>query len=679
MTGPVRAVVLASTLCLVVPGFSAVAPPPPGTDPGTTGETARRTGTVPSLGFARLGAQQAADTVAADTLPEEEPAAVPVPADSVVADTLAADTLVADSLAADTIPLEHFPGVKPLVPAGWETGVWAWDRDDLLATRAVTLSELLEQVPGVIGLRGGDVGMPRSVTAFGSGGGGVRVFRDGMEFLPLEGSVPDLSRVSISDVESVRMTRGVDGLEIHLRSLEADDPRPYSRIEAGTGDLETNLLEGVFFHPRALGGNAGVSLHRLDTRGPRGAEPGSVTSIKLHYAYLQGEELGIRGGLSRSITDRDGLYVPRRVNRTDWSLQGRWSPGDRWVGEVFWNRASLDADTTVSDFQGFPYRAEPRSQWGGRLAGGVGPLSARVAYRGLSGEGLPAHRFEARASAVQPGWGGVAWSWYWSDWRPQDPRGWRVRGWTDPYLGISLFGSLTEFEHGVPSLQLGVPVGDGEETTLDFLPARQEFSTGTSARAGARFRWRGLDLAGAGLRVERAGVHPLGLPMDRAGVVTSGGERTGWEGRFRVPVPGLDGLALEGSGQVWEEGFVRWPYFPRRTWKGALTFHDTFFPTGNLEIWADVGAEGRDEMTVVAPGDPAAGPGTPGDDPFTTGALTTVPFYRSFYTRLQIRVVTVRLFIRWENFTFRDTNLDFPERVLPRTRVLYGVRWTLWN
>jgi hypothetical protein len=42
-------------------------------------------------------------------------------------------------------------------------------------------------------------------------------------------------------------------------------------------------------------------------------------------------------------------------------------------------------------------------------------------------------------------------------------------------------------------------------------------------------------------------------------------------------------------------------------------------------------------------------------------------------------VVTVRIFIRWDNLSIRTNNQDIPGRVLPRTRAMYGVRWTLRN
>jgi hypothetical protein len=60
-------------------------------------------------------------------------------------------------------------------------------------------------------------------------------------------------------------------------------------------------------------------------------------------------------------------------------------------------------------------------------------------------------------------------------------------------------------------------------------------------------------------------------------------------------------------------------------------------------------------------------------------APASVPFYQNWFVRLQIRIVTVRAFFMWENFTIRQRNQDFPERILPATRSIYGVRWTLRN
>lgn len=638
-----------------------------------------------------LGAQQPSDTLPgdaapADTLPTDTVSTDTIPPDSIPGDTVPAVEPLPDFVqegdtlaAADSLEVEVLPAAPPHPPAGWETGVWEWDREDLLATRATTLAELIQQIPGVIGLRGGDFGTPRAVSAYGAGGGGLRVFRDGIEVLPMEGSVPDLGRVGLAGVERVRVERNASGIRVDVHSLRIRDPRPYSLIQAGTGDLDTNLLRGVFVHPRAFGGNVGVSLERIDTQGPGRREPGAVTSFGAHYTYLRGDRFGVRADVSRSTSDRDTLYVPGRVNRTDWSVQGRWRPVEGVVAELFGSRSSIEADTTAA-VEDFPFRNEGRGQWGARIAADRGPFAARVEHRFLQGEGLPGRALKADLTASRPDVGGVSGSWERDSWDSRATTTVGVRAWTAPLWGLSAFGSIEDFQRGVPSLPALPDDGSGEgeagedaaeegESLMQEGPAG--ISEGRNTRIGGRFQWAGLELAGARLGLERDTVHPLGLPMDRDGGPLAAGRRTGWETTFRIPLLILDGLALEGSGQLWERAPGAWPYLPRRTWHGALSFHDTFYPTENLEVWFDVVVRGRDRMPVSLPAEP--GPAIPPFDP------AVVPFDQSWAVRLQIRVVTVRLFAGWENFTLRQENQDFPGRVLPATRATYGVRWTLWN
>jgi hypothetical protein len=76
--------------------------------------------------------------------------------------------------------------------------------------------------------------------------------------------------------------------------------------------------------------------------------------------------------------------------------------------------------------------------------------------------------------------------------------------------------------------------------------------------------------------------------------------------------------------------------------------------------------------------DPDAGTPDEGEEnPEIT--LASVPFYQNWYARMEVRIVTVRIFIGWENFTIRRNLQDFPGRLLPITRAVYGLRWTMWN
>jgi hypothetical protein len=91
--------------------------------------------------------------------------------------------------------------------------------------------------------------------------------------------------------------------------------------------------------------------------------------------------------------------------------------------------------------------------------------------------------------------------------------------------------------------------------------------------------------------------------------------------------------------------------------------------SGNLELWWSFGVRGHDPMSVFVPADGTGG----------TGGLVTVPFYQDWYARIQVRIVTVRLFLGWDNFTLRRSLQNFPDRNLPYLRSFFGLRWDMWS
>ena len=255
------------------------------------------------------------------------------------------------------------------------------------------------------------------------------------------------------------------------------------------------------------------------------------------------------------------------------------------------------------------------------------------------------------------------------------------QAWTAPLLGVSLFASRESGETGARAGPLLVPEPEPEPDTTaaepdpepepepgDTIPPPPEFrvTDRTATRFGAMLRWRDWAISGARLKVEADSLLPFGLPLDRDGPVLPGGERNGWEAFASLPTP-LDGLRIEGSVQRWEE---TWSYLPEWIYRGAFVFHDAFLPTENLELWGTLGVRGRDPMSVRVEGDP---------DEAGDPTLARVPFFQSWYARIQVRVVSVMIFVSWENFTVRESLQDFPERVLPATRAFYGVRWVMRN
>lgn len=615
-----------------------------------------------------------ADTAAVDSLAADSLAPVP--------DSLAADSFLAADSLADSLVVQLFPELPDPSRGGWATGVWEWDREALLANQALSLAQLLDQIPGTVALRGGDFGTPNIVTAFGGGGGRVRLYIDGFEMVPLRAGAPDLAQVGLAGFQRVRVRRSTDGLRVELTSIEVDDPRPYSLLEVGTGDLQTNMLRATFSHPFSLGGSLAFTLDRLDTEGTGRREPGATTGGWLRYSRHLGSRVSLRGELRRISASRpSALYTPAQHGRSDWNLRARANPLPGVTAEVFTGRSSTTApvdesnpDSAVASFS--------RRQTGIRLAA-EHALGERVGvwttgrWASMGGDAWPEQTLEV-AAGVHTFLGGVEGDWSREKWLGEDLSLRSLRAWTAPLLGLSFFGETRDGATGVPFLSPRdtIPEIPRPAPLVSFATERN------STRVGAQFAWRGLSLGAARVELEQDRLTPFGFPMDSAGVVQEGGRRSGIEASARVPLY-FNGLYAGVSYQVWDKDAPDWRYLPEESWNGQLGYHRTFLATENFEIWTEIGVEGREPMVVpfMAPEDP--GGELPGEaDPAGATAVPgflTVPYHQSWYFRLQLRVLTFHLFVLTENFTAERELQDFPDRFLPGGRSIYGMKWTLWN
>jgi hypothetical protein len=572
------------------------------------------------------------------------------------------------------IEIRNLPLRPPRTPAGWETGTWVWGQDELRSTRALTLLELLEEIPGVLPLRGGDHGQPRIATAFGLGAGRVRVFRDGIEVPPLDGGAVDLSRVGLTGLERVVVERGPGELRVDLLPLRFEDPRPFTHLEVGTGDLNTNLFRGTFAHPTALGGNIVFSLDRIETEGPFRREPGASFGGHVRHTFF----VGARGALAwelRRMTSRRPVefWAPQQVRRSDLRLEGHRELAPGILALAYAQRSSLTAEPSGPGAGEEPLRLneEPRSILGLRVSLHRGPGWLEGEVRTHGGAGWPGSAQALRGGFTLDGWGGMAADLEREGWEGGSGTSARVRGWTAPRFGVSLFGEMQGGSRSVPLGAVASP-GEDEEGDPPSEPGagRTEpgFTQGEGFRGGAQWRGGGLSLSVAAVAIRPDSLGPLGFLPDREGAMLPGGSRTGFEAATRIPLDRvMQGLTLSGSAQLWDRETEAWRYLPERIYEGRLGFRRTFLPSGNLEVWADVGVHGRDAMWVPVP----AGEGV---EP-----LARVPSQLEWRGRFQVRISSALLFVRWENFTVRQSNQDFPQRLLVPTRLMYGVRWTLWN
>lgn len=609
------------------------------------------------VAVAPLGAQQPPDTV-------------PVPDSARV--SLVPDTLVGRPVP-DTVPdsLRFYvaPELDGGAPAGFANGVWLFEREDLLATRGLSLADLLVDVPGVIRLRGGDYGAPETITAFGLAGGGIRVFWDGFEQIPLDGAVTDLARVGLGGVERVRVERHPGELRIELTSTRNFDPRPSALIEAGTGDFDTNFFRGTFIHPRALGGSVGFTLDRMDTNGagPSGSENGTAIGGWLRYTRHWGDDVAVTAEARRVRSNANVPAHPGEGERSDWVVRGHWRPVGGLVVQGYTGGSTL----TGLEVNGrLPVDRSSRQH--GATADLVrGPVRVSAALRLFGGAPTPSSSLDLFAAAELPELGGASVSLSRESWEGDGAVLSRLGAWSRPVWGVSLFGSWETGRRGVvlyPALPLIPVIPKAPEPELD--PGHR-LTDRTARRFGANLAWRAIDLSAARVTLETDSLPVLGLPMDRVGVVMPGIARTGFEVAGRIPLSFLlAGLGFSGDLTTWDEGAR---YLPKRTYRGGFVFHNQYLPTGNLEVWGSLGVEGRDPMLVPV-GDPALPEPAPGQV-----LPITVSSFQSWHALIQVRVLQLRLFVAWENFTAHRDNQDFPGRTLPIFRAHYGIRWHLWN
>jgi hypothetical protein len=216
--------------------------------------------------------------------------------------------------------------------------------------------------------------------------------------------------------------------------------------------------------------------------------------------------------------------------------------------------------------------------------------------------------------------------------------------------GASVFGELTGGRRGARLRRSG----------LVIVTERTGWRAGESLALGERVSG---SVAVVGLEQDMA--YPFGLPFDTHGATASHGarprHRSVWPPRRRA------GLAR------------------RRKLDHRLE------PGRRLDVHAASARGGRPRAARAAaavrqPRDPRADGGYPARgrprpprrSRGRVAGFTAIPGYTRIDGYLQIRIIDVRAFIRWEDLTGQEI-MDVPGRVLRGPRIFYGVKWNLWN
>jgi hypothetical protein len=229
---------------------------------------------------------------------------------------LRADSLAADSLERETRRILEdqrrrgdtvkTPTAAAEMPRLTDLGdTFQWGREALAATGALTLGDLLERVPGLTVFRSGWVGSPQVAAMLGDLQR-IRVFYDGIELDaidPRNGGLLDLSFVQLWHLEEVRIERGASEVRVHLRSWRVRSVTPSTRIDIGTGDLETNGYRGYFGRRFRNGTALQLGAYQIGTRDNRGAGDADGLSLFGRAGWARGP-LSIDASMIRTTRDR---------------------------------------------------------------------------------------------------------------------------------------------------------------------------------------------------------------------------------------------------------------------------------------------------------------------------------------------------------------------------------------
>ncbi|MEJ2483425.1 MAG: TonB-dependent receptor, partial [Gemmatimonadota bacterium] len=326
---------------------------------------------------AELGAQEtdrpaARDTLSADSLrapadtPDSPPDTLIGPLDQPLEGTLADST--------EAVPFARLPDLIDLPVEGASVVVADLRREELLQSNALTMLELLEELPGLTPLRASFFGGPHQASWGGLGPGFLTVVVDGREVPTMDGGQPDLTRFPIAALQRVRVVRSISGWRLELTSLSRRKPDAYSRIEGGTGDPGLSRLRLVFDNGFGRSVRVAASADLVDAAGEF---PSSDFDFFGLLEWTPGDE---RSGLAFTYEsesmDRE-VYSPVSLRRTELFLRGRYPFGDRiqlqmFGGSTAWNAEDEDAppDSVAGDRSVLSGGATLRGTWD-RIDAGV--------------------------------------------------------------------------------------------------------------------------------------------------------------------------------------------------------------------------------------------------------------------------------------------------------------------
>lgn len=287
---------------------------------------------------------------------------------------------------ADTTPPVYqtvFPIPGPEVPPGpLAIGTrYTFTRDSVLWSPALTVAELLANIPGVYVARGGFVGLPEPLQYGGRGGSAVRIYWDGVPMQPVgrDSLFVDPGSISLAYLRRVDVQVTPSELRVYLVSERHEERAARSVVRVQSGAFKTAAYTAMFQRRFANGVSLDLAGDFFGSDGPNRTAPSDHFDLWGKVGWMVSDHVGASYQVRRQRVDRDpvasasgGEGIPALAgSRTDYTLSLGMGTGEHelgWrgtvgVGATAWNSDSGSTLPDQSVRQAFADVAYRRAIW----------------------------------------------------------------------------------------------------------------------------------------------------------------------------------------------------------------------------------------------------------------------------------------------------------------------------
>jgi hypothetical protein len=183
---------------------------------------------------------------------------------------------------------------------------YVFTRDSLLWSSAETLGELLAEIPGVYLTRSGFLGEPTYVQYGGRGGSALKIFWDGMEWVPLGNDTlfAEPSQIPLINIRRVDVVVGPARLDVYLVSERHEQQATRSVVRIASGSFSSAAYSGMFQYHWNSGITLDLAANFHGTDGPNQQAKSSQFDLWAKVGWMPSDKVGATYQIVRRAFDR---------------------------------------------------------------------------------------------------------------------------------------------------------------------------------------------------------------------------------------------------------------------------------------------------------------------------------------------------------------------------------------